>query len=140
MSEPTLFELLEHEAVSEARSLLARRPGAVLDADAVGALPLHHAARLDRPRFAAMLLEAGAPLEARDKRHDSTALAWAAYYGSLASVVVLLRAGADVTVSNLYRLTPLQIALGGLRGEHAADCPDRTAADFAAIVELLAPS
>lgn len=137
MSVSVLLELIVRDAHSEVRDLLARSPHTALEADAAGALPLHHAARLDRPRLIELLLEAGTPLEAKDVLHDSTALAWAAYYGSLHSAAVLVRLGADVEASNRYQMMPLEIAQGGLRGEHAADCPDRAPEAFGSIIELL---
>jgi ankyrin repeat protein len=137
MSGDEALALLSHGDAAPLAAALAVDPALRTAELRDGATLLHLAAQLDRSDLIEVLLSAGAALEARDRRHDSTALAWAAYYGSLHAVQMLVRAGADRSVRNRYRLTPRQIAEGGARGEHAADAPGRTAAQFAAIVAAL---
>ncbi len=134
---PPIFELIERGDLAALAAALADAPHAGSAEDAAGASLLHAAARAGRADVVELLLRAGAPIEARDRLHDSTALAWAAYHGNVRAVEVLVRAGADTSIRNRYQLTPLEIAAGGARGEHAQDCPGRTAADFDAIVALL---
>jgi ankyrin repeat protein len=57
---------------------------------------LHHAAAKDTPECAAILLDAGATLNARDDEHQSTPLAWAARANKPRMVEFLLSRGASV--------------------------------------------
>jgi ankyrin repeat protein len=57
---------------------------------------LHHAAALDKPECAAILLDAGATLNARDDEYRSTPLAWAARANKSRMVEFLLSRGAPV--------------------------------------------
>lgn len=132
-----LFAAALRGDVAAARARLRDDPAAVRALDDIGATPLHWSARYEHPGLLSLLLESGAALEARDRLHDSTPLAWAAYYGCSQIVELLLRAGARRDAVNRYQLTPIEIAEGGQRGEHAADCPHRGPQDFLAIIEVL---
>jgi len=60
---------------------------------------LHYAATGPEPRVVALLLQRGAPIDARSP-NGTTALMMAARYGSEQSVVLLLEAHADATTRN----------------------------------------
>ena len=70
---------------------------------------LHIAARQGHAEFAAMLLKAGADVEARDSE-AATPLHPAAHYGHDEVVRVLLAANAAVDARRIYSLTPLHLA------------------------------
>jgi ankyrin repeat protein len=74
--------------------------------------PLHLAAakRSSGLRILQALLDAGCPVDAKDK-DSCTALHCAANLGWVEAVEVLLKAGADWTVVNRWGQTPVQIAL-----------------------------
>jgi len=61
--------------------------------------PLHYAATGPEPKIVALLLQRGAPIEARSP-NGTTALMMAARYGSEDSVTLLLAQHADVTLRN----------------------------------------
>lgn len=132
-----LFEAISQDQLERVRAILVQTPARASEADEAGCTALMLAARLDRPGLARLLLEAGAELEARDLVHHSTAVAWAAYYGSVAVAAALVDAGADLDSVNGYGLTPAQIAEGGARGEHVADAPERSSRDFVVIGQIL---
>jgi ankyrin repeat protein len=64
-----------------------------------GWTPLHYAATGPEPKIVALLLQRGAPIEARSP-NGTTALMMAARYGSEDSVTLLLAQHADVTLRN----------------------------------------
>ncbi len=132
-----LLEAIEREDLEALTTILTRAPALLSAGGEAGMSPLHIAARDGRARAAGLLLARGAAIEAKDRVHGSTPLGFAAYYGHIALVRGLLEAGADTSFVNPYGLTPLQIAEGGVRGEHIADAPDKTKDDFCAIVALL---
>ena len=79
-----------------------------------GARPLHEAARACDERFVALLLAAGAEVDA-ETDNGSTPLHWASNSDreSIACVSLLLEAGADATLQNRQGFTPLHRAAYG---------------------------
>jgi ankyrin repeat protein len=71
--------------------------------------PLHYAATGPEPEFVRLLLDKGAPVDARSP-NGSTALMLAARYGSEASVDLLLARGADPKLRNQRDLTAADFA------------------------------
>jgi len=81
-------------------------------ADWLGITPLHECARRGNVERAALLLDLGANLEARDEDICSRPLAWAAKFGQLAMVEFLLTRGAQLeAVDDPPWATPLEWAL-----------------------------
>jgi len=81
-------------------------------ADWLGITPLHECARRGNMERAALLLDLGANLEARDEDICSRPLAWAAKFGQLAMAEFLLTRGAQLeTVDDPPWATPLAWAL-----------------------------
>lgn len=66
--------------------------------DWLGITPLHHLARKGDAEQAALFIEHGADLHARDEDVCSTPLSWAAKFGQAAMVELLLKAGAKPNV------------------------------------------
>jgi ankyrin repeat protein len=71
--------------------------------------PLHYAASGPEPRIVALLLQRGAPIEARSP-NGTTALMMAAGYGSEESVTLLLAQHADATTRNQRGLNAADFA------------------------------
>ncbi len=71
--------------------------------------PLHYAATGPEPRLVALLLQRGAPIEARSP-NGTTALMMAAGYGSEESVTLLLAQHADATTRNQRGLNAADFA------------------------------
>lgn len=71
--------------------------------------PLHYAATGPEPRIAAMLLDRGAPIDARAP-NGSTPLMMAAQYGSEVTVDLLLDRHADARLTNLHGRTAADFA------------------------------
>eukprot|EP01063_Lacrimia_lanifica_P028848 TRINITY_DN4292_c0_g1_i1.p1 TRINITY_DN4292_c0_g1~~TRINITY_DN4292_c0_g1_i1.p1 ORF type:complete len:429 (+),score=111.57 TRINITY_DN4292_c0_g1_i1:64-1350(+) len=122
------------------RFLLGAAKAGVSAADRYGATALHCAARHGHEALSAMLIEAGAAVDARDKKEETplhwavhheqvvqllldhassldpadgtrcTPLHWAARAGETAVVRRLVAAGADVEAMESYGLTPLHVA------------------------------
>lgn len=97
-------------SVAKVRRLLAAGsdPGA---ADDEGWTPLHFAAQSDAVNVARLLLDAGAPVDARNM-HGNTPLSTAVFsYEDDGTLIELLRArGADPTIKNKYRVSPVKLA------------------------------
>jgi ankyrin repeat protein len=74
-----------------------------------GWAPLHYAATGPEPEFVRLLLDKGAPVDARSP-NGSTPLMLAARYGSEASVDLLLARGADPKLRNQRDLTAADFA------------------------------
>jgi uncharacterized protein len=74
-----------------------------------GWAPIHYAATGPEVQAVAMLLERGAPLEARSPKQD-TPLMMAARYGAEASVDLLLARGASATATNERNLGAADLA------------------------------
>lgn len=75
-----------------------------------GWAPIHYAATGQSAEAVALLLQAGAPIEARSP-NGSTPLMMAARYGAETSVDLLLAKGANLQQRNDAQLTPLDFAL-----------------------------
>lgn len=65
---------------ARARAILDRNPAAVVDRDADGATALHYAAEQGDRDLVALLLDAGADVNARDARFNATPAGWAVEY------------------------------------------------------------
>lgn len=75
--------------------------------------PLHYAAAGPDPKIAAMLLDRGAPVDARAP-NGSTPLMMAAQYGSEATVILLLERRSDARLTNAEGLNAADFArMGG---------------------------
>jgi ankyrin repeat protein len=105
-----LHRAAEDGDVDAVRALLAE--GVPLnDFDVISYTPLHYAVKSDQIEIAAMLLDAGASVDARDEEmNGNTALALAAESGSPEIVKLLLKQGADPTVRGWMGITPLDRA------------------------------
>jgi ankyrin repeat protein len=86
------------------------------DTDVRGTYPLHVAAEFGQARAAQLLLDYGADVKLLDSENDAIALGWAAFFGRLEVVTVLLAAGSEPSQRNKHGLTPLACALGGTQG------------------------
>jgi ankyrin repeat protein len=92
-----------------ASKLLAR--GAQVNArDSDGAMPLHNAALSGHTGVAALLIQKGADLEARDTETGATPLYQAAAWGRIAVVELLIAKSADVNARSKAGVTPLGAA------------------------------
>lgn len=89
---------------------LAHDPGAVKRRGGNRTTPLHHAVFEDHAEVAALIIDYGVDINARDDIND-TALAWATNMQSPDSVRLLLERGADWTLKDSKGLTPLELAL-----------------------------
>jgi len=78
--------------------------------DQYGWTPLHQVARYGTPETVAVLLKAGADLEARSNRAGWTPLHHAARQGTPETVAALIDAGADFAARTKNGNTPLQLA------------------------------
>jgi ankyrin repeat protein len=136
---------------------LLQRPGiaAVLDApNSRGRRPVHMAAGQDRDLALALILAAGAYIDAPDDALGWTALHFAARAGALAALQTLVRAGATLDYRGYDGTTPFVVAvhsghaaaaeallsaganpfLPNLRGKRAADCSVPAAAECAQLM------
>jgi ankyrin repeat protein len=86
------------------------------DTDVRRTYPLHVAAEFGQARAAQLLLDYGADVKLLDSENDAIALGWAAFFGRLEVVTVLLAAGSEPSQRNKHGLTPLACALGGTQG------------------------
>lgn len=91
-------------------TLIAR--GAAVHKD--GWAPIHYAASSEEPKAVALLLDRGAPIDAKGPG-GNTALMMAARYGKESVVDLLLARGADRTLRNDYGETPAMRAKAGGR-------------------------
>jgi len=95
-----IFSAIALNLVDEVRRIVAEDPAALfkrMSRNENHQLPLHFAARMNRPEMVALLLELGADPAATDGS-GATALHFAAGHGHAAAVRLLLAAGADPTI------------------------------------------
>jgi ankyrin repeat protein len=88
--------------------------------NSAGATPLHDAALAGQKAVAELLIEKGAPVNARDRESGATPLHHAASWGRVEVVQLLLDHGADPTIRNKNGATPLQLAIENNQPEAAA--------------------
>jgi ankyrin repeat protein len=104
--------------VARVQQLLQREPALVYRTVVHGMTPLHVAARMDRPKVVAVLLENRANINARDK-DGWTPLHWAALHGHVDVAALLLSKsdvmGVDVNAADIEGRTPLRLAMQGKR-------------------------
>jgi len=106
-------ELAAMKALLEADRSLSN---ACSETDIRGTYPLHVAAEFGQGGAARLLLDYGADITLLDCENDAIALCWAAFFGRLEVVEVLLAAGSEPNQRNKHGLTPLACALGGTQG------------------------
>lgn len=95
--------------------------GAKVDArNAEGATALHDAALAGQRAVAAALLDAGAPIDARDSESQATPLHRAASWGRVDVVKLLLERGADARLTDKSGHTALDLAVANGQNEAAA--------------------
>lgn len=75
-----VFDAVKNRDHARLRDVLSRFPDSVHLRDADGATPLHHAAELGDRDCVALLLDAGADINARDSRFGATPAGWAIEY------------------------------------------------------------
>ncbi|KAJ9659039.1 hypothetical protein H2198_003328 [Neophaeococcomyces mojaviensis] len=85
---------------------------AINGADADGKTPLTWAAEKGHEAVVKLLVENGADLEAKDKKHGRTPLLWAAEKGHEAVVKLLLEKGVELEPKDNFGRTPLSWAAG----------------------------
>jgi uncharacterized protein len=104
-AENALMMAALHGRLTWMRRLLERGAKAHKD----GWSPIHYAATGPEVKAVALLLERGAPLEARSPNHD-TPLMMAARYGAEASVELLLARGASASEKNTRQQDATELA------------------------------
>lgn len=104
--------------------------------DPSGRTALHYAVAYDSAEAAAMLLEAGADVNAADST-GNTALHFAAGYGRRSAVRALLNVGADVGVKNSEGQRPVDVVRAEPRNPLNADAEVLAVLDGSAPVQSL---
>ncbi len=99
---------------------------------------LHLAARDGNVQLATLLVNRGADIDTIDGEHRATPLGWAAFFGRVALVELLIDAGADPTLTNTHGLTARHCAEQGKAGHWKEAAPHATEADYQAIIDQLA--
>ena len=103
-----------------------------------GGTALHQACWFGRPLNAKLLIEAGAPLGARDTAHDNTALGWAVHGSRFSGGAAEHQDAYVALVRLLFEATPRMLELEAQHGESSEACLHRllrSASD--AIAEML---
>ncbi|HSY52010.1 MAG TPA: ankyrin repeat domain-containing protein [Thermoanaerobaculia bacterium] len=75
-----LFDAVRSGNVEQVREILERNPESATARDSEGATPLHYAAEIGHDAIVALLLDAGAEINARDARFHATPAGWAIEY------------------------------------------------------------
>jgi len=75
-----LFDAARSGNAEQVREILERSPESAVARDSDGATPLHYAAEIGHGTIAALLLDAGADINARDARFHATPAGWAIEY------------------------------------------------------------
>lgn len=105
---PELYTAIVRGEVEAVRSLLDQGCSAT-ETDADGFTALMHAvlAESSREEIVAMLISAGADVNAKDKGQQWTPLAFAAREGKVAICKILLDSGSDIEAIDVFGNTPL---------------------------------
>jgi ankyrin repeat protein len=112
--------LLAHGANPNLRLKLTRNVGTVNEVSLQGATPLVLAAEVNNFEAVKALLDAGAPIDARDTESQSTPLHRAASWGRVDVVKLLLERGADARLADKNGHTALDLAVANGQNEAAA--------------------
>ncbi|MEJ8566561.1 ankyrin repeat domain-containing protein [Elongatibacter sediminis] len=133
---PDLFALISASDVAGLEAAL--QSGVDPDqrqSEGLEATPLMWATGMDDPQLVALLIEAGATVDARDNLGDP-AINWAAYYGNLPAIELLLAAGADTHLTGHGNAVEIVMRRGHQDAlhvllAHRGELPDRSAAEVA---------
>lgn len=98
---------------------------------------LHMAARDGNIRLALLLINRGADIDTIDGEHHASPLGWAAFFGRVEMVEILIDAGANPTQPNIHGLTPKQCAEHGKAGHWKQAAPHATEVDYQSIIDQL---
>lgn len=134
----SIIDAFDRNDVVALEALLDTDPELVNAGDEKEITLLHRAARDGNMRMLVTLINRGADMEAMDTEHRATPLNWAAFYGQVDVVDLLLDAGANAEAANTHGLTPRQCAEQGKTGEWKEMAPDATADNYEAILDLFA--
>ena len=117
---------------SAVRKLLAKDPDLAARLNPAGRRQIAHAARNNDTEAAALMLEAGLPVDTYSQHH-ATPLHWAAWHGNLEMVRLILQRNPPLDdTSNEYNGTPLAWAKHGSQNGW-----DRSKSDYPGVLELL---
>lgn len=117
---------------SMVRELLAEEPDLATRLSPAGRRQLAHAARNNDTTAAALMLEAGLPVNTYSQHH-ATPLHWAAWHGNLEMVrLILPRKPSLDDTSNDYKGSPVDWAIHGSENGW-----DRRKSDYGSVLELL---
>jgi len=110
-----LWAACKYKSFLAVQHYIKKNPELVHSRDKEGRTPLIYAAQLKAENIAQLLIEHGADVNATDTTTQSSALMWAALYGSLDTMRMLFARGAQVNTRNRSGTTPLMraIYLGG---------------------------
>jgi ankyrin repeat protein len=105
-----IFKFVKRGDVERVRELLAQEPALVHARDVDESTPLHHAAWKGHAEVAALLLEAGADVNAQNRNDHwgGTPLHAAAHGNQKAVAEILLARGADLHATSCNGRTPIQ--------------------------------
>ncbi|KAM4705765.1 transient receptor potential cation channel subfamily A member 1 [Rhinophrynus dorsalis] len=107
-----IFNLIAEQDVCGIRSFIMKNPGSLTARDDTEATPLHHAAKHGLLEVILMIINETTEddLNAVDQI-GYTPLHWAVEKNKVESVKVLLSRGANPNILNIYRLSPLHLAI-----------------------------